>query len=155
MIDIQLLITKRTECGLSQRQLAKHAGVNRETIRRLEHGADPSQLPLGVVLRIAETLRTPLASLLIDSFTSTAPGECTDSTADLGQLDHDAARLLRRICRGEDVRRTLSHVERTLVLPNLLNRRLVLATPNGLELTPEVSHLLAPQRAASECCSVG
>lgn len=50
-------------------------------------------------------------------------------------LDVNQARLLRRIHRGEDVRRALSRVERTMILPSLLRRGLVEYTTTGLHPT--------------------
>lgn len=138
MINTQLLITKRTEAGLSQRQLAKHAGVNRETIRRLEHGADASQLPLGVVFRMASALGVEARSLLIrdsDETDGTGPGT---RVLDCSPLDHNAAKLLRRIARGEDVRRTMSRTERELVLPALVKGGLAEVTSEGVTLASVV-----------------
>lgn len=146
MIDTQFLIAKRTERGLSQRQLAKHVGVSRETIRRLEHGGSAARLPLGVAFRIAEALQAPIADLLQDEPAQPPNDQLTTDSLDPAPLDHNAARLLRRICRGEDVRRKLSHTDRTLVLPNLLRTNLVQAEPDRLAVTPAFKGWLVPNR---------
>lgn len=138
MINTQLLITERTEAGLSQRQLAKLAGVNRETIRRLEHGADASQLPLGVVFRIAAALDVEAPVLLLrDAGASADAGPAAD-LLDCSPLDHNAAKLLRRISRGEDIRRTMNRSERELVLPALLKRGLAEVSSSGVTTTSVV-----------------
>ncbi len=140
MIDTRHLITLRTDQGLSQRQLAKLAGVNRETIGRLERGADPSRLPLAVVGRLAAALDTSPASLLTPG--PTADDDAVDAPLDPSPLDHNAARLLRRIHRGEDIRRTMTRAEREMTLPNLMRRGLVVAEPDGIHLAHETAQCL-------------
>lgn len=138
MINTQLLITKRTEAGLSQRQLAKHAGVNRETIRRLEHGADASQLPLGVVIRIAAAIEIEAPALLDHDAAVAHEANPAAAHLDRSPLDHNAAKLLRRISRGEDIRRTMNRSERELVLPALLKRGLAEVSSSGVTTTSVV-----------------
>ncbi|SFK51160.1 hypothetical protein [Geodermatophilus ruber] len=53
------------------------------------------------------------------------------------------ARLLRRIHRGEDVRRVLSGPDRQFVLPALLRRGLVVDHGAGPVVTPHVAASLA------------
>lgn len=133
MIDTTHLIARRTEQGFSQRQLAKLTGVNRETIRRLEHGADPSRLPLAVVNRLAAALDTPLPVLLATAPTTTDE-RLGDANVDPDPLGYNAARLLRRIHRGEDIRRTMTRTDRELTLPNLMRRGLVVARSDGIAI---------------------
>lgn len=134
MIDAHLVLQQRTRKGLSQRQLAKHAGVNPMTIQRLEHGADTSALTLAVVGRLAAALDLEPADLLLsrrqnyDHPDDQAPAR----DLDVRPLDHNAARLLRRIHRGEDIRRTMSRAQREITLPELINRGLVEVTANAV-----------------------
>jgi transcriptional regulator with XRE-family HTH domain len=60
-------------------------------------------------------------------------------------LDVNQARLLRRIHRGEEVRRSLTKVERTLILPSLLRLGLVVHTDSGLQLSAAASRALRPR----------
>ncbi|WP_309232912.1 helix-turn-helix transcriptional regulator [Blastococcus sp. TML/C7B] len=55
----------RTDRGLSQRRLAAAIGVDPLTVKRLEAGADPGDLPLRVIERLAHTLAAPLQDLLL------------------------------------------------------------------------------------------
>jgi transcriptional regulator with XRE-family HTH domain len=145
VIDAAALLHHRTLAGYSQRKLAKLAGVNAMTIKRLEDGADASELPLGVLGRIASALALKPGQLLTDA--NPCEGTAADSTGQLDEspLDHNAARLLRRIHRGDDVPRTMSRVERELVLPNLIRRGIVDMTPSGARVadgilqTPETT----------------
>ena len=66
MINVKTLRTLRTDRGYSIRALATAAGVDHQTIRRLELGSDPD-VPLRVLDRIAEALGVPAATLLDDS----------------------------------------------------------------------------------------
>lgn len=198
MIDSDRMRHLRLDWGLSQRKLAAAGGVDPLTIKRLEAGADPGDLPLRVLAQIAHALGVPPADLLAAPsrptpttnedlvlavgsvlfgrgcrVTVSALANATGATvADIEQavvelrprvhqagialaqhgdtlwlaprsdqpaqtdadrpLDVNQARLLRRIHRGEDVRRKLTRAERELVLPALLRRGLV--TPDGLGL---------------------
>lgn len=188
MIDPDALRRIRTDRGLSQRRLATAIGVDPLTVKRLEDGADPGDLPLRVLERLARALAVPVQTLLRqhqetdDGGDLTAPvgtallahGRTTvsnlatalsatvdDVAATVVALDrkltavgmavarhHDEvwlvpgvptpgavaadrplnlaqARLLRRIHRGEDIRRVLSKRDRELVLPALQRRGLV------------------------------
>lgn len=147
MIDTNRVITARTELGLSQRQLAKHVGVNRETIRRLERGADPSRLTLAVLGRLAGALRVTPSELLTEGAERTThlqdPMELNPAP-----LDHNAARLLRRIHRGEDVRRTMSRSERELILPQLVRQGLITLRAGAPQLAPLAASSLGTSATA-------
>jgi transcriptional regulator with XRE-family HTH domain len=138
VINADLVLERRTLAGLSQRQLAKQTGVNAMTIHRLEHGADTSALPLAVLARLAHALDLQPADLLHrrDPPSSVEPEAPTPAPPlDPRPLDHNAARLLRRIHRGEDIRRRMSRVEREITLPELINRGLVRMTAKGAALS--------------------
>jgi transcriptional regulator with XRE-family HTH domain len=142
MIDADLVLQRRTLAGLSQRRLAKLVGVNAMTIQRLEHGADTSDLPLAVLGRLADALDLEPADLLRPRTPPSPADEQTpEVTIDSEPLDHNAAKLLRRVHRGEDVRRHLSQVDREITLPRLVNRGLVEVHASGLGLAEPV---LAP-----------
>jgi transcriptional regulator with XRE-family HTH domain len=67
-----------------------------------------------------------------------------DAVAAARPLNLAEARLLRRIHRGEDVRRKLSKPDREFVLPALLRRRLVVDDGDGPVLTGHVVSSLEP-----------
>ncbi|MBN1093447.1 helix-turn-helix transcriptional regulator [Blastococcus sp. TML/M2B] len=192
----------RTDRGLSQRRLAAAIGVDPLTVKRLEAGADPGDLPLRVIERLAHTLAAPLQDLLLpqhrageDTQLGPAVGaallahgrttvtalatalhatvaEVTEAIEALNYQLPDAgiavsrhhddvwlvphvhtpadvaadrpltlaeARLLRRIQRGEDVRRKLSRTGRELTLPALHRRGLVEDHGDGPVLAAHVA----------------
>lgn len=143
MINADIVLARRTQRGLSQRQLAKHAGVSYMTISRMEDGADSSNLPLSVLGRLAAALDADPAELLTPNG-RTGPGSSTSSPMssmaahDHIRLDHNAARLLRKIHRGNDIRRTMSRADRDLTLPALVNSGLVTIDNSGVHLAPPV-----------------
>jgi transcriptional regulator with XRE-family HTH domain len=141
VIDGATLVRARTLAGLSQRKLAKLAGVNALTIKRIEDGGDASELPLGVLGRIAAALDMHPGDLLVDTRQPVDPPDCAIELDDQ-PLDHHSARLLRRIHRGQDIRRTMSRTERELILPNLVRRGLVYVSSTGLHLTPATTTAL-------------
>ena len=151
MIDIDRVITARTELGLSQRQLAKRAGVNRETIRRLEHGADPSRLTLAVIERLASALRLTPSELFMPG-PQADDGPSCPVDLDPAPLGHNSARLLRRIHRGEDIRRTMSRTERELILPPLVRQGLVAVRADGLRPTATLERGL-PGMSEGRCAT--
>ncbi|WP_141014467.1 helix-turn-helix domain-containing protein [Nocardioides sambongensis] len=223
MIDTTHLRVLRTDRGYSQRNLAKAAGVDPATIRRVEDGADPGDLPLRVLDRIATALGVPPATLLRppdqtgpDDHPVPGTGRPTDTSAErsrrlrqrigstlattgttlsalaatldtpietveaelealtdhlhalgislarhgetlrlnplnvhppatatpaasahpTGPMNVNQARLLRRIQRGEDVRRSLSKTDREITLPNLARTGLV-DTSQTIPATPD------------------
>ena len=208
MINANRLRRLRLDRGLSQRKLAAEAGVDPLTIKRLEHGADPGDLPLRALHRLATALGIPAGDLLattnndtdrsgeelvaalgsalaattgpvsLAALANTAGASRDEVVAALhdlaGQLapagialarhgDHawlaprhaeplpvqrdrpldvNQARLLRRIHRGEDVRRTLTRAERQFTLPSLLRHGLIAADLGPPQLPPEVSSSL-------------
>lgn len=82
---------------------------------------------------------------LLPAVTS-APAELVGRPLNLHQ-----ARLLRRIHRGEDVRRKLSRTQRELTLPSLLRAGLVHPDTAGLAVAEDVaSSLDQPRHAAAE-----
>jgi transcriptional regulator with XRE-family HTH domain len=120
VINAGLMAHLRTERGLSQRRLAFFAGVNFQVIRRIESGGDDGNLTLRHYARLCEALGVHPRDLLLEEALVSTTREVVDSELTISQ-----ARLLRRIHRGEDVRRTLSRTERELVLPSLVRRGLV------------------------------
>ncbi|WP_435771370.1 helix-turn-helix domain-containing protein [Nocardioides sp. SYSU DS0651] len=184
MINTSYLRALRVDRGYSIRGLAKAVGVDHQTIRRLENGADPGDLPLRVLDRIATALGVRPAMLLangnaaeghelqeriggtimsapgisltnlaaavampIDEVDAALPALDTALTsvgltltrdgddlrvtpravhsareADTKPMTVTEARLLRRIHRGEDVRRTMSKADRTITIPSLARR---------------------------------
>jgi transcriptional regulator with XRE-family HTH domain len=204
VIDPDALRRIRTDRGLSQRRLAIAAGVDPLTVKRLEGGADPGDLPLRVVGQLADCLGVPMQDLLSRP-TAPAPDDLVKSvgaallahgrttitrlavalgaTVDdvavaVAGLDahlaaagmsvarqHDEvwlvplvdttkaapadrpltlaeARLLRRVHRGEDVRRVLSKPDREFILPALQRRGLVVDHGNGPFPTTQVTESL-------------
>ena len=150
MIDATFLLARRTERGLSQRGLARLVGVNAMTIHRIEHGSDTSALSLAVLGRLADALDVDPADLLLGRPATGANTVPPPANLDPVPLDHNAARLLRRIHRGDDIRRTMTRAEREITLPELINRCLVQMGPNGAVVEPAVSaHLALPSRPTS------
>lgn len=148
MIDGDVLLARRTDRGLSQRQLGKLVGVNGMTIHRIEHGSDSSELPLAVLGRLADALDVDAGALLLGRRDAgSAAAAPPPSDLDLTPLDRNAARLLRRIHRGDDIRRTMSGADREITLPALINRGLVKMTPTGAILDPAVTESLGPPGA--------
>jgi transcriptional regulator with XRE-family HTH domain len=148
MIDARILLARRTERGHSQRKLAKLAGVNGMTIKRIEDGSDPSELPLAVLGRLADALDIEPADLLLRRRrTGAVAAAAPPPDLDTAPLDHNAARLLRRIQRGDDIRRTMSRADREITLPSLVNRGLVKMTPSGAVLEPDVAASLTLQHS--------
>jgi transcriptional regulator with XRE-family HTH domain len=142
MIDGGHVLALRTQRGLSQRKLASLVGVNPMTLTRIERGADSSDLPLSVLGRLADVLGAEPAELLIHRTTQTTEPSLTASPSDTlcpEPLDHNSAKLLRRIHRGEDVRRSLSRIEREVTLPALVNRGLVHVQADGISMTEPVA----------------
>jgi len=144
VINAETVLARRTERGLSQRQLAKHAGVSYMTISRMENGADTSNLPLSVLGRLADALNLEPSALLRSGTSCQRTPECPAETRlDAAALHHNAARLLRKLHRGDDIRKTMSQVDRELTLPALVKARLVIVEPFGLRLAQSVANSLA------------
>jgi hypothetical protein len=57
-------------------------------------------------------------------------------------LDHNAARLLRKVHRGEDIRKIMGRVDRELTLPALVNSALVTVEQTGVHLSAAVRESL-------------
>ena len=66
MINAQRLRALRLDRGLSQRKLAASAGVDALTIKRIEAGADPGDLTLRVLTKMADALGVQPGALLQD-----------------------------------------------------------------------------------------
>jgi transcriptional regulator with XRE-family HTH domain len=201
VIDPDALRRIRTDRGLSQRRLAEAIGVDPLTVKRIEGGADPGDLPLRVLEQLAGCLAVPVQDLLrtrtaaapddlvqavgaallahgrttITRLASALSGTVDDVTHAVAGLDahlaaagmsvarhHDEiwlvplvdtertapadrpltlaeARLLRRIHRGEDVRRKLTWPDREFILPALQRRGLVVDHGNGPVPAPHVA----------------
>lgn len=142
MIDASRLAQLRVSRGLSQRKVAHLTGVNYQVIRRIEAGGDDGNLTLRHLGRLAESLGVAPADLLAGQSASPAHG---DSDPAVSELTIAQARLLRRIHRGEDVRRILTNEERDLVLPSLVHRGLVSVSGGGpYRLTDSATADLTP-----------
>ena len=130
MIDAAALSLARTDRGLSQRKLAQLVGLHFQVIRRLENGGDDGNLTLRDFEKICRTLELAPITLLKDPDRPVStPFSANPDIAD--ELDLSQARLLRRIQRGGDTRKTLSTDERELVLPRLLRNGLVTTARGG------------------------
>jgi hypothetical protein len=113
--------------------------VNYQVIRRIEAGGDDGNLTLRHLSRICEALELDPGQLL------TALPSPTMSEVSVDELSITQARLLRRIQRGDDVRRSLSANERELTLPSLVRRGLVSSAHGGpFELSSEAALDLTP-----------
>jgi transcriptional regulator with XRE-family HTH domain len=139
VINPAALAAARTNRGLSQRKVAVLVGINYQQIRRIEAGGDDGNLTIRDFERLCAALQVPPSELLV------APdhqgGDLSAGQEGSGDLDAPAARLLRRIQRGEDVRRSLSQTERELLLPALRRRHLVRipgAAPPALTSTADL-----------------
>ena len=140
MINAETVLAQRTQRRLSQRQLAKHAGVRYMTISRMENGSDTSDLPPSVLGRLAAVLGLEPAALLRPSRSAAGRFGCAAAPdLDEAALNHNAACILRKIHRGDDIRKTMSRADRELTLPALVNAGLVIVEPCGLRLTESVA----------------
>lgn len=137
-VAIPTLAAHRVMAGLSQRQLAKIAGVNYQTIRSLESGGNAAELPLGVLAQITDALDIGLADLLTDAHITTA------ELAPIERLTLAQSRLLRKVATKATAAATLSKAERELTLPGLLKAGLVVADTAGLHLHADVAAALVP-----------
>ncbi|MGZ4531333.1 MAG: helix-turn-helix domain-containing protein [Mycobacteriaceae bacterium] len=127
MIHAQALSDARSQLGVSQRKLARTVGLNYQVIRRLESGGDDGNLTLRDFGKICATLGVAPSALL--SAPELAP---VDGLSDqLEELDLGQARLLRRIQRGQEVRKALRRDQQELVLPSLLRLGLVITGRSG------------------------
>ena len=140
MINATRLRHHRTAAGLSQRKLAKLAGLGPLGIHRLEAGSDGSRLPFGVVIRIAAALDTSIDQLLDapDAAARPVAVDPVDAFKPPVQLDANQARLLRRLHRGDDRRRTLTKADRALTLPALLRSGVITQDTDHPTLAPAV-----------------
>ena len=115
----------RLMAGLSQRQLAKEAGIGFQTIRRLELHGDEGTVTLAVLARIARALGTTIPALL-----DSQPPSQGRPNQGASSLTISDAQLLRNAATTPKAAATLSRTEREITLPRLLSAELV-ATHNG------------------------
>jgi len=149
VINPNTLRHHRTLAGLSQRGLAKAAGLGPLGIKRIEDGADAGRLPLAVVGRVADAIGITIDQLLGQP---PAPAGGTSGTAlpDPEPLSYNQAKLLRRLHRGEDITRRLTRADRELTVPSLVRARLVTVTSKGVGCAEQVAASLhSPSKAAS------
>lgn len=126
----------RILAGLSQRQVAKAAGVSYQTIHRIEAGGNAAEITLGVLAKIANALCIPLTTLLAEP--EALPADTTTrATVTIAQ-----ARLLRSIATKPTAMTTLSKEERKLILPSLLQAGWVSAVAGTLTLHPDTAESL-------------
>lgn len=142
MINPSTLRHRRTLAGLSQRGLARVAGLGPLGIKRIEDGADAGRLPLAVVGRIADAVGVTINQLLAE------PPNPTSSASDVGlaepqPLTYHQAKLLRRLQRGEDIIRRLTGTDRELTIPSMLKAGLVDTTATGILCSDNVTASLA------------
>lgn len=135
-VVLRSLPAHRSRAGLSQRQLAKHAGISAQNIRRLERDGDAGEVTLAVLARLADTLRITMADLLTEAETSTPAPRATES------LTLTDARVLRKIATKLNASATLKKHERELIIPRLMKAGLVIADGDGLHLHPDVASTL-------------
>lgn len=144
MINADTVLAQRTQRGLSQRQLAKHVGVSYATISRMENGSDTSDLPLSVLGRLAAALELEPGALLCA--TQSTIGMSSDTPTqhpDEAPLHHSAACLLRKIHRGDDIRKTMSRSDRELTLPTLAKSGFVIVEPCGVRIAESLANALS------------
>jgi transcriptional regulator with XRE-family HTH domain len=134
VINPNTLRHHRILAGLSQRGLAKTAGLGPLGIKRIEDGADAGRLPLAVALRIAEALNITLQELL-----DAPPAPATGPVPDPAPLDYNQAKLLRRLQRGEDITRHLTRADRELTIPFMLSAAMVCTTTGRVRYSKEVA----------------
>jgi transcriptional regulator with XRE-family HTH domain len=96
VIDPDALRRIRTDRGLSQRRLAAAIGVDPLTVKRLEDGADPGDLPLRVLEQLAGCLAVPVQDLL-RARTAGATGDLTQATG-AALLAHGRTTITRLAC---------------------------------------------------------
>lgn len=137
MINANTLRHHRTMAGLSQRGLAKAAGLGPLGIKRIEDGADAGRLPLAVVSRIADAVGVTIDQLL-DQSPTPAGAASGIAIPDPAPLTYHQAKLLRRLQRGEDFTRRLTRADRELTLPSMLKAGLVHATTTSIGSSYEV-----------------
>jgi transcriptional regulator with XRE-family HTH domain len=142
VINANTLRHHRTMAGLSQRGLARAAGLGPLGIKRIEDGADAGRLPLAVVSRIADAVGVTIDQLL-DQVPATAGGTSATTLPNPEPLSYNQATLLRRIQRGEDITRRLTRADRELTLPSMLKAGLVDTTATGILCRDDVAASLA------------
>ena len=138
-IELASLRDHRFMAGLSQRQLAKEAGIGFQTIRRLELHGDAGTVTLTVLARIATALGTTMPALLDceqPPKTRPSPGPASLTISD--------ARLLRKIATTPNAAATLSRTEREITLPRLLRTGLIATLDDRLCLHPYTAEALIP-----------
>ena len=140
MINPDTLRRHRTLAGLSQRTLAKNAGLGPLGIKRLEDGADASRLPLAVIVRIADALDVTIQQLL-DTHTA-ATASSVDSLPQPEPLNYHQAKLLRRLHRGEDITHRLTSADRELTLPSMLRSGIIDITAMGARCSTSTDRAL-------------
>lgn len=80
ILDGPAIRARRQTLGLSARRVADHLGCNSPVVAAIEAGTNHDDLPLQLLVGLAEILRMPLTDLFTADATATQPG-------------HDAARL--------------------------------------------------------------
>lgn len=139
MINPSTLRHHRTLAGLSQRGLAKAAGLGPLGIKRIEDGAGAGRLPLAVVGRIANAV-----GVTIDQLLDEAPAPARDAVRpDPSPLTYHQAKLLRRLQRGEDITRRLTRADRELTVPSMLKAGLAHTSATRIRCSDEVAASLA------------
>jgi transcriptional regulator with XRE-family HTH domain len=114
----------RTLAGLSQRGLAKAAGLGPLGIKRIEDGADAGRLPLAVVGRMADAVGVTIDQLL-DQPPAPAGGTSGTTLPNPEPLTYNQAKLLRRLHRGEDITRRMTRADRELTLPSMMRQGVI------------------------------
>lgn len=145
MIHPNTLRQHRTLAGLSQRGLAKAAGLGPLGIKRIEDGADAGRLPLAVVGRIADAVGVTIDQLL-DQPPAPAGGTSGTTPPNPEPLTYNQAKLLRRLHRGEDITRRMTRTDRALILPSLARAQDVDVHARVLWLSDGVAASLALQQ---------
>ena len=64
MLDIDLIVRRRHELGLSQRHVARQLGVTPVTVVALENGTNHGDLPLRLIARLADALACDITDLV-------------------------------------------------------------------------------------------
>lgn len=134
MINPNTLRHNRTLAGLSQRQLAKIAGLGPLGIKRIEDGADAGRLPLAAVARIADAIGITIDQLLDQTASPAGVASCT-ALPEPEPLNHNQAKLLRRLQRGEDITRRMTRADRELIIPSMMRGGIIESRPGRLWIT--------------------
>lgn len=85
MIDVELIVRRRHELGLSQRQVARQLGTSPMTVIAIEGGTNHDDLPLRLICRLADILILDVIDLFVRPALAEPPADA-GSLAEVGAL---------------------------------------------------------------------